>query len=1513
MIMLLKRMLLSFLTVIASVYISYGQYCEATAENGNYEYISSVTIDDTTINSGSDLYADYTDIIIDMYKGEDYLLEFVNSNHDTPDKVACWVDWNQNEEFEADERVELEYDPTLGEPSTATGTVIPPSDALAGTTRMRIMLADEEPSPCLTFMYGEVEDYSINVKEITEAPEVDFEADQTHIYTDEEVQFTDLTFLDPHSWEWSFEPSAVTFTEGTDANSQNPVVRFEEPGSYDVTLIATNDIGTADTTFQEYINVNTFNPPRNVSAESEGAHVNLSWDKPNMPGYFDYEILDNADALIGATPERATLYDQEDFDFTYPITIKKIRASFYEDYENNPWSDATFYFKIYGEDGSEVLYESPEIEAVSFQDMEHELNEPLTLEENFYLAVVPVDTSGAPQSLSRVVNPGETHSYFLYEGEWVQLQDTDNAFELVNGIYISGEKDDSHEISYSSQVKPKKSKSELEDFELSGYNIYRNSTLVKEIDDPDSTFWIDDQLDNGHYQYYMTASYAPQGESTPSDTVEVTVDNTEPEIQVLKDGEQLFIDDIYSLDTNVIIGQHADMEFAIYNEGMNDLEIGEFTIDHEDFSLMDAPASTVAGQDTTYFTIRFDPSSDSVSLKQANISFETNDSNEDPFEFSIEAIAGQDKWTWMVYLLEDGTGLNGAKDINEWEVNGSVPGRANYIVLYDAQDDDYDGVYYVEKDPDGMNNEIVSTKLTDKFGIDPDMSDPETLRSFMFWVQEHYPAQQYGLTMWDHGSGIFKGDTETKGITRGFVDDMKLWEMSEVVEDFHSETGQKIDVIGFDVCLLGQFETAYQFRNTADYVIASESYEPGDGWDYIAAFDTLTSNPDMDSRALAKNISETFVKSYKQGGSQGENLSTQAVTSNIVMKDVFLPVFDSLSNKLSYYLYDLKTEIESARNNAWATADVHGGGEKNPDHRDLGGFLQNLMENVKYPDHLVATIQNALDAYNEMIVHSDFTGSVNEGATGVKIWMPKQISNESYLKDYYLNPESYLHISYTQWDEYLEMFEEPSYNTAPEVDFVIADTTDKGKTVSPANRTFFAAEGCEWNVTPDKVEFVNGTDKYSCNPEMKFTETGDFTISLTAENEYGSADTTKENVIYIKTPSFNAPENLTAQTDSNIVKLSWQAEIEGAIFEEGFENLEYWPPEGWAIMSNDNLEGENLSEVEEDENTWGLCDTSTFTDQDGNPDPQYIHSGNYSTAINYAAGSEGDPFNWLITPEIELRENEQLTFWLWYASDDSYYTDFDVMIYADDEWTSLLHLTEGSGINLYDEPIKLSLADYDNKTVKIAFVYQYTDGYQLAIDDISINNAEEKNVEDRYDRHDNYSPARTKAKFVDAVSSSGKKYFKSEGGEGYNIYRNKDNIATVDDLAQMNYTDTIAENGEYSYYVTKTYTNPEGESESSNEVTVTIDLFEETAINDEIDYNTSIYPNPSNGWFVIDFNDIMDEAEVKIYNSSGSQVYNNTFQSVNRQKIILNNISKGVYMIEIKTNKGSMSRQIVIQ
>jgi len=84
-------------------------------------------------------------------------------------------------------------------------------------------------------------------------PEVHFSSDKQFFCTGETVVFTDSTIYSPNAWEWEFNPSTVTFVNGTDQNSQNPEVEFDVAGTYDVTLTVWNTLGSSSLEKEDYI------------------------------------------------------------------------------------------------------------------------------------------------------------------------------------------------------------------------------------------------------------------------------------------------------------------------------------------------------------------------------------------------------------------------------------------------------------------------------------------------------------------------------------------------------------------------------------------------------------------------------------------------------------------------------------------------------------------------------------------------------------------------------------------------------------------------------------------------------------------------------------------------------------------------------------------------------------------------------------------------------------------------------------------------------------------------------------------------------------------------------------------------------------------------------------------------------------------------------------------------------------------------------------------------------------
>ena len=110
--------------------------------------------------------------------------------------------------------------------------------------------------------------YVDNISVRTIPPPVsDFSASTTTTCTGTGITFTDLSTFSPNAWTW-------TFTGGSPASSsaQNPVVSYASPGTYAVTLTASNGAGTGSTmTKTAYITINSLATTATCSPTRSGA------------------------------------------------------------------------------------------------------------------------------------------------------------------------------------------------------------------------------------------------------------------------------------------------------------------------------------------------------------------------------------------------------------------------------------------------------------------------------------------------------------------------------------------------------------------------------------------------------------------------------------------------------------------------------------------------------------------------------------------------------------------------------------------------------------------------------------------------------------------------------------------------------------------------------------------------------------------------------------------------------------------------------------------------------------------------------------------------------------------------------------------------------------------------------------------------------------------------------------------------------------------------------------------
>jgi hypothetical protein len=135
--------------------------------------------------------------------------------------------------------------------------------------------------------------------------------------------------------------------------------------------------------------------------------------------WIQYHVDANMHWLTWGAPERAVKFNPADFSVPYPVGISRLRGDFYW-HSSYPWPDSSFTFKIYGDDGQTLLWESETLEAPPGTPGPYKATDisPMLVipSGTFYATVVPVSSTGHP---STVADSGTTdHSYYGSPGAW---------------------------------------------------------------------------------------------------------------------------------------------------------------------------------------------------------------------------------------------------------------------------------------------------------------------------------------------------------------------------------------------------------------------------------------------------------------------------------------------------------------------------------------------------------------------------------------------------------------------------------------------------------------------------------------------------------------------------------------------------------------------------------------------------------------------------------------------------------------------------------------------------------------------------------------------------------------------------------------------------------------------------------------------------------------------------------------------------------------------------------------
>ena len=350
-------------------------------------------------------------------------------------------------------------------------------------------------------------------------------------------------------------------------------------------------------------------------------------------------------------------------------------------------------------------------------------------------------------------------------------------------------------------------------------------------------------------------------------------------------------------------------------------------------------------------------------------------------------------WTFMTYISDSDLEYFAIEDMIEMERVGSTD-KVNIVVQIDRWDgydkpdwnDDSNGDwetakrYLITKENKG-DHVIGSTAIEDIGEINT--GDPDELVEFVQWAQTNYPAEHYALNIWNHGSGATGVAYEQSCPDYCWeygneADKLELSEIDAALNEITNNGENKLDIVGFDACLMATIEVVEAVAPYSDIMVGSEILEPGDGWDY-SFLQIIVDNPSTTPEQLGAKIVDTFV-------AQGQT-SDQSYALTMLNMSIAEDAINSI-NALAE-LKDSTTlisDLEAIRYNS-----VHVESGDSSSAVDLLHMLTSLSQYTSSYEVEMATNQAAANV-SAMIMKAEFDDDPSDidttGMTGVSILFP---------------------------------------------------------------------------------------------------------------------------------------------------------------------------------------------------------------------------------------------------------------------------------------------------------------------------------------------------------------------------------------------------------------------------------------------------------------------------------------------------------------------------------------------
>ncbi len=339
------------------------------------------------------------------------------------------------------------------------------------------------------------------------------------------------------------------------------------------------------------------------------------------------------------------------------------------------------------------------------------------------------------------------------------------------------------------------------------------------------------------------------------------------------------------------------------------------------------------------------------------------------------------EWTLLMYWDADNS-LEFCTEfaLSKWEQSLPTNEKVNIVALIDILSMDGVWIYDIV---DGER------RLVDTW---PELntSDPESLEDFVVYGMGKFPARKTMLVVQDHGYG-WRGtcQDETNGDTLMPVDGL-----ADALRDAKAQSkGKSVDIVAFDACQMATIEVAYELRDVAPYMLASQSMVPFDGLPYEMLIGKLWENPGMSPAELASMIVHDYVEYYSDKWAYDHLMTYAQDFATIAVVDLAQmaalgSAFCEFTEVLLPLVDDNSVAIGQARGAAQVTKWANSAGyEWMPD-------VQAFVEGVKGLDAGLDTAIAAWEsAFDSAVIAESHSRKMGTNIHGLNFWFPPSASH----------------------------------------------------------------------------------------------------------------------------------------------------------------------------------------------------------------------------------------------------------------------------------------------------------------------------------------------------------------------------------------------------------------------------------------------------------------------------------------------------------------------------------------